>query len=369
MTIRTKTLTYSEKVVYTLRAIYEASGYQPYRMSKFEEYDLYARNKDFLVSDSVITFTDADGKLLALKPDVTLSLIKNVKDAPDALNRLYYDENVYRLAKGSGQFKEILQTGLECIGAVDDYTSYEVLRLAAESLLAVSKDVFLDVSHLGLVSEILEDAGLSGDDAARALAFIGEKNAHELAALLDARGLKEEKAASIVSLISVYGAPKAVLPKVKKLCASESAAKAFAELEKVLAPFRSSPLESVLHVDFSVVSDTAYYNGVVFKGFVKGVPEPVLSGGRYDKLMARMGKKSGAIGFAVYLDALERFGEKARSRDVDAVILYNASTARAVIEERRTALQKSGKSVCVSRTLPEKLTYGEVIDLRKGRRS
>ena len=49
-------------------------------MSRFEEYDFYARNKDFLVSDRIITFTDSRGRLLALKPDVTLSIIKSGSD-------------------------------------------------------------------------------------------------------------------------------------------------------------------------------------------------------------------------------------------------------------------------------------------------
>ena len=60
-----------------LRHLYESFGYIHYKMNKFEEYDLYAKNKDFLASSNIITFTDTNGKLLALKPDVTLSIIKN----------------------------------------------------------------------------------------------------------------------------------------------------------------------------------------------------------------------------------------------------------------------------------------------------
>ena len=66
-----------EKAILSFRSLYQKYGYLPYKMSKFEEYDLYVKNKDFLVSDSVITFNDTNGKLLALKPDVTLSIIKN----------------------------------------------------------------------------------------------------------------------------------------------------------------------------------------------------------------------------------------------------------------------------------------------------
>ena len=83
-----------EEVVLRLRELYRRYGYLPYKMSKFEEYDLYVRNKSFLVSDNILTFTDIDGKLMALKPDVTLSIVKNSRDIPGHVQRLYYDENV-----------------------------------------------------------------------------------------------------------------------------------------------------------------------------------------------------------------------------------------------------------------------------------
>ena len=69
-----------ERAVFALRALYRRYGYLPFKMSKFEEYELYARNKDFLLSDRVITFTDLNGRLMALKPDVTLSILKNAEE-------------------------------------------------------------------------------------------------------------------------------------------------------------------------------------------------------------------------------------------------------------------------------------------------
>ena len=129
-----------ENVISDFSRICERRGYSQYRMNKFEEYDLYVRNKDFLVSDSVITFTDTSGKLMALKPDVTLSIIKNGKDIPGEIQKVYYNESVYRVSKHTRSFREITQVGLEAIGAVDEYTIYEVLRLACESLGAISQE-------------------------------------------------------------------------------------------------------------------------------------------------------------------------------------------------------------------------------------
>ena len=77
MELKSEYMRTEEKVIFALRELYSKYGYAQFKMSKFEEYDLYVKNKDFLVSDSVITFNDTNGKLLALKPDVTLSIIKN----------------------------------------------------------------------------------------------------------------------------------------------------------------------------------------------------------------------------------------------------------------------------------------------------
>ena len=76
-------LDFTERIVYSLRSLYSSYGFSQYKMGKFEEYDFYSRNKDFLVSDEVITFTDTNGKLMALKPDVTLSIVN-----PSAVNSM-----------------------------------------------------------------------------------------------------------------------------------------------------------------------------------------------------------------------------------------------------------------------------------------
>lgn len=105
-----------ERASFGLRALYEAAGCRKYHMGQFEEYALYQENQSFLPSRQVITFTDLDGRLLALKPDVTLSIAKSAQPAPGETKRFYYSENVYRPAAESHTFKEIAQMGVEFIG-------------------------------------------------------------------------------------------------------------------------------------------------------------------------------------------------------------------------------------------------------------
>ncbi len=354
-------LGFQEKVVYGLRGLYSRYGYSQYKMSKFEEYDLYAKNKDFLISDQVITFMDLGGKLMALKPDVTLSIVKNTKDSFETVQKLYYNENIYRVTKGTGSFREMMQVGLECIGRIDAYCMAEVITLAQKSLKEISEEFVLNVSHLGLLTGLLEDLGLPKGRMDAAFAAIGEKNVHDLRRIFEAEGLSSE-AEKAAQLAGFCGTPEEMVSMFEKMNLSESAKQQVSVLESICSLIPED-LRSYLRIDFSVVDDVHYYNGIVFKGFVPGVPNSVLSGGQYDNLMRKMQKKSDAIGFAVYLDSLERLGESDMNCDIDVLVLYSSQTDVKVVSERVDDLRKSGKSVLVQLSAPEGLRYGQLIDL------
>ena len=129
-----------ERASFALRALYEAAGCRKYHMGRFEEYGLYQENRSFLSSEQVITFTDLDGRLLALKPDVTLSIAKTAQPAPGETLCYYYHENVYRPSAESHTFKEISQMGLEMLGAVGEAQVQQAVCLAARSLDALGAE-------------------------------------------------------------------------------------------------------------------------------------------------------------------------------------------------------------------------------------
>lgn len=348
-----------ERVVYALRKLYEKYGYSKYKMGKFEEYDLYVRNKDFLISDSVITFTDTNGRMKALKPDVTLSIIKNCKDEKSFVEKLYYNENVYRVTKEAEGFREIMQTGLECIGDIDDYAVFEVLSLAMKSLLEISDECVLDISHIGILTDIIDRMSLSDEDRREVIKCIGEKNVHGISAICgDCDG-----AEALKTLIASYGDPDEVIEKISKISPNEEY---LGELKSVVDAFRAANLLGGLRIDFSVVDDIKYYNGIVFKGFVKGVPASVLSGGRYDNLMKRMGKSSGAIGFAIYLDMLKSLENEAERFDADTLLIYEEGESAANVSRAVELLSSRGESVCARRKAPAKFRYRRKVKLSKG---
>ena len=350
-----------ERAVFTLRSLYARHGYQPYKMSKFEEYDLYARNKDFLVSDSVITFTDTTGKLMALKPDVTLSIIKNYKDEPGVMQRVYYNENVYRVSDETHQYKEILQTGLECMGEIDFYNLCEVLRLAVESLRSLSGEFVLEISHMGILSGLLNAAGVDKDFVEQVSSLIADKNAHEIPRICAQYDVPQELCDKLGRFVGVYGSRDKVLAELADLCEGEEMEAALQQLKDLSAELDGWKDSSRIRFDFSLVNDMRYYDGIVFQGFVEGIPDVILTGGQYDRLMRRMGRKSGAIGFAVYLDLLDNFLSERTTFDVDVILLYDDDADLALLDEMAATYMKKGLTVSVQKQVPKKLSCRQLV--------
>ena len=313
-------LTRTEKRIFALRTLYSKAGYSPYRMLKFEDYDLYSRNKDFLVSDRVITFTDTNGRLKALKPDVTMSLVRNIKDRPGELQRLYYDENVYRVSGSTHQFKEILQTGLECIGDLDGYDVCEVVTLAAASLATVSENYALDISHMGLLAAVMEASGFSREDQKLAMEYLHRKNYHQLKTLCN-----DEVSWEKLSQVAACHGGWQELEALAKVLTTPAEQQALAQLRQLWKILEETGCGDSIRLDFSVGNNMGYYSGVVFKGYLEGIPASVLSGGQYDKLPRKMGRKARAIGFAVYLGLLENRSLQEDAFDVDTLIFHDGT--------------------------------------------
>lgn len=360
-----KLLKSEERAVYALRRLYKSYGYLPFKMSKFEQYELYLRNKDFLISDRIITFNDTNGTLMALKPDVTLSIIKNGEDAPGCKQKVYYNENVYRVSHSSHQYKEIMQAGLECIGDIDSYDIFEVLSLAAKSLELIGEDYVLELSHLGVLMALLDE--ISPDEQLRLeiSGCIAGKNAHDLRQLCQSHGISAEKTDKICAFTGIYGDMDSVLRKLQPLCLSPEARSAFEELVELSGLLQNAGLGDRLRFDFSIVNDMNYYNGIVFKGFISGICEGVLSGGQYDRLMEKMGRSCGAVGFAIYLDLLESLKTTAREYDVDVLLLYNEGCDTAKLADRVASLRQQGKSVSAQKAVPDRLRYRQLVDMTK----
>ena len=338
-----------ELAIFRLRELYGKYGYMRYKVSKFEEYDLYARNKSFLISENILTFTDTDGRLMALKPDVTLSIIKNLGKSETETHKLCYNETVYRTSASADGFREIMQTGLECVGKIDLLSVCEVISLAQKSLELISEDNILDISHMGFILALMEELDVEGRDVDTLISYIGSKNLPAIRAFCADRKLSAADEQAICDITELYAPIESALAVVEKNIRNEKMRAAYEELRSICEVLRVSGNVEKIYIDFSTVNDMNYYNGVIFKGFVKGIPDGILSGGRYDNLMKKMGKRVGAIGFAVYLDMLDRLGEDTAIYDVDTVLLYGDDSDMTQVAKVAAEIRASGVTVRTER--------------------
>ena len=348
-------LKHEEQAAFALRGLYRRYGYAPYKMSRFEEYDLYVRSKDFLVSDQIITFSGPEGKLLALKPDVTLSIVKNAPEAPGAVQKVYYNENVYR------DYREILQAGLECVGDLGDYEIAEVVLLAAKSLALLGKPFVLNISHVGLIAAVMEDCGLDARQQKQAMECLRRKNIHELKALCEGIGGAWEK----LEMLCTCRGGREALETVKQILSTKPQLQAYGQLESLWDILEAGDWGNQIRLDFSVGSDMRYYSGVVFRGFLEGIPSSVLSGGQYDKLPRKLGRKARAIGFAVYLDKLQELGQSEDTLDVDTLILHDGTADAVMLTAAAEEASRFG-TVLVARELPAQRSWKNLVRFEKG---
>ena len=150
-----------ERTALALKSLYRSYGYGEYKLSGFDDYSLYAENRSFLDGRGVLTF-NAGGRLTALRPDVTLSVVKSVDAERGRAEKLFYDERVYRKTASGGEFTELRQIGVEVVGDVDGVTESEICELILGTLGAVGRKYVLDVSHAGIIEKICDGAEFFG---------------------------------------------------------------------------------------------------------------------------------------------------------------------------------------------------------------
>lgn len=349
----------SEKLYLALKGVYESFGYAPYKMRRFEEYSLYADNLNFLRSRDVITFGDKNGRLLALKPDVTLSIVKNC--AGGGLKKVYYRESVYRPEAYGGQFREIEQIGLECVGDADGYAEAEVLTLAAESLKAIGCNCVLELSHMGALAGI---ARLCGRERLPEglIACISSRNLHDMPAVCAANGIDGDIAEGLRALLASEGDNAQRADMLCKVFGVSAECVAAAEgLRRAVKVAGDAGIAA--EIDFTLTDDADYYNGIIFRGYAAECPRAVLSGGRYDNLVNKFGAGKSGIGFALYPDELAYYSGSQSDYDADVLLLYEEGQDGAAVYAEVEKLVKQGLSVRAATESPAGMKFCRTVKI------
>ena len=329
-----------------LMRLYESYGYKKFKMRKFEKYDLYRENKSFLRNANIITVTDPNGRLLALKPDITLSIVKNIV-AASLPQKFYYNENVYVGDRNASEIKETTQVGLEYIGDLDVRSLAEILLLAAESLDCADSNYRIAISHMGIVSEILDSIDVSETIKDKISNLISDKNLHGIKDICTEVGISADDTGRLCGLVTVSGELSGAIKKVDSLICGDVSRSSVAELSELSKIITSFGLSDKFILDFSVMNDMSYYNGLLFQGFISGIPKAVLSGGRYDNLVKRFGCDTSAAGFAISMDMLQEFHGREPEFDCDVLLLYANDCDPSLVLKMQKELSDNGES-CIA---------------------
>lgn len=326
-------------IVSNLINIYERFGFKKIRLSKFEDYNLYNNNKDFLQTEHILTFMNLNGNLKSLRPDVTLSIVKKViKDNEKETQKIYYIEDIYKIV--SNEYEEIPQVGVEIIGKLNNYSNLEIISMAIESLKSINKNYILEISNIDFISAIFDEINLEENLKIEILNNIYLKNKHDLEKLLN-KNVDCKYKKYILSFIELSGNYKDILKKLKSLIINKKMQKSYEELKSLSFVFELYNNFDKILLDFSIESQLGYYNGIIFKGYIKESNDIILSGGRYDKLLNKFNSNKNAIGFAIYMDKLY---EKNKTSDfIDILILYKSGDENILLNEVRKFMNKNKK--------------------------
>ena len=289
-------------------SVFEGRNYEEVITPSVDYYDLFEQGMGPREAERGFRFTDNDGRLLALRPDVTSSLARMaatlLSERPRPL-RFCYAASVFRQqAQSHAEWRrENTQLGCELIGAGGTAADLEVLRLAVEILsrLNLESSYCITINNVEIFNGVA--AMLSLETAAREQLrrLIDTREAAELQRFLQAYAGEEARAFSQPTKLT---GKREVLRNARELITNSRSVAALDSLEELWNEIESVGLHDSFEIDLGDVSSLDYYTGLSLKIFVHGAGTSVGRGGRYDGLTASFGRAEPAVGFVLNLDAL-----------------------------------------------------------------
>ena len=327
-----KNMSKKDLVLLNIRKMYDSYGYKRISLPSFEEYDLYNENKDF-IDRNVLTVMSPNGKLLALRPDITLSVAKKVsKDQSLKYSKIYYQENTYNLTKYVG-YEEDEQLGIELIGKESTFLDFEIINLAIKSLDIINKKSMIVLSHAGFISSIFENFDLEYEIKEQIFDCINRKNSHDIQKTLENnKHISENVKKLIYKIPELSGNLENIEKELLKYEINENTKKILFELKQLNSLLLKFHKKSKIIFDFSIVKNLNYYNGIILQGYIEGFPNVILTGGRYDKLFEKFGVDTGAVGFAILTDGLKGYYKDENKNDFEVLIVYDNSDFGKLVE-------------------------------------
>ena len=315
-----------------IRKMYDSYGYKRISLPSFEEYDLYNENKNF-IDRNVLTVMSPNGKLLALRPDITLSVAKKIsKDQSLKYSKIYYQENTYNLTKYVG-YEEDEQLGIELIGKESTFLDFEIVDLAIKSLDIINEKSMITLSHARFISSIFDNLNLEYEIKEEIFDCINKKNSHDIKKILENNKFISENVKQLIYKIpELSGDLEDIEKELLKYEMNDDIKKILLELKQLNNLLFKFHKKSKIVFDFSIVKNLNYYNGIILQGYIEGFPNVILTGGRYDKLFEKFGVDTGAVGFAILTDSLKGYYKDEDKNDFEILIAYDNSDFEKLVE-------------------------------------
>ena len=321
----------------SLTALFRRRGYQEVITPEVEFYDLFTQSGNPLPQESMLKIIDRSGKIMVMRPDCTTPIARvaatKLKTVPFP-QRLYYAQTVFRSGNAhEGGSSEIAQCGVEMIGAMGRKADLEMVAMAVDALRSCGLERFhIELGHAGFFRALAAQMEMPEDETEQMRALIEGKN---FAALDDLLAPYADQPAyrALSRLPYLFGG----LETLEEAEALSGANEAVAYLRELYQELDQAGYGPWLRFDLGMVHQIDYYTGVVFRGYVEGAGAPVLSGGRYDKLVEMFGRSAEATGFAVDIDAVAGCLPAAAPPQLELVVHYETGEllrALAVVDER-----------------------------------
>lgn len=310
-----------------LTTLFSRFGYSEVVTPGMEFYDVFLGTSRTFRQESLYKLTDAKNRLVTLRPDNTIPIARlaatRLKEEELPL-RLYYNQSVFENnALLKGRSDETAQAGIELIGGENTKRAdYEALCTAVEALAGFNKDFRLEIGHIGYFKELIRRLNIDSRTEEEIRLLINAKNYPALNDLLD--GIADnDVTATLKKLPGLFGGED-VFDKAAKLYTDENITAILSNLKVVYNRLAALGYKDKIIVDLGIVRHTDYYTGIVFKGYLTGIGDSVLKGGRYDGLLGEFGRDCPAVGFGVNCDAIATYlcklGEAPRPKTPDCIV-------------------------------------------------
>ncbi len=320
-------------------------GYENIQTPTFEFFDVFAKEMSMVSAKELFKFFDRDGNTLVLRPDFTPSIARAcAKYFTEDIRpiRLSYLGNVFsNNSNYQGRLKETTQLGVELIGVASLEADAEILAMACESLLSVGLEEFkISIGHASILRGLVEAANFNDDEIFEIKEFVLNRNFFGLEDYLTKKNIDSDLKELFSLLRDFYSSPKEFAELKEKAKRFERLYLTFEYFEKLYNLLEAYKVSEYVSFEMGLISEHEYYTGVIFSGYTYGSGEPIVKGGRYDKLLSHFGKDAFAIGFAISVDGLQIAVDNLKisvpTEHKADVILYQKKDRANAIEKAKT---------------------------------